>query len=139
MVLLRESGMTQPAIAAAIRVSLNTVNRAHMDFDRRGIKALKPKPSGGRLGTHSRIHLSLRRRLSAGWNLRLSDHVDIEYGVLPELPQCFVAKVCQAGNPVGPRRCLQPSLRRPRGSAQYYAAIPATLRPRTQSEGKSLG
>jgi hypothetical protein len=30
MVLLRESGMTQPAIAAAMGVSLSTVNRAHM-------------------------------------------------------------------------------------------------------------
>jgi transposase len=48
MVLLRESGMTQPAIAAAMGVSLSTVNRAHMAFDHVGIKALKPKPSGGR-------------------------------------------------------------------------------------------
>jgi len=48
MVLLRESGMTQPAIAAAMGVSLSTVNRAHMAFDRGGIKALKPKPIGGR-------------------------------------------------------------------------------------------
>jgi transposase len=31
MVLLRESGMTQPAIAAAMGVSLSTVNRAHME------------------------------------------------------------------------------------------------------------
>jgi transposase len=43
MVLLRESGMMQPAIAAAIGVSLSTVNRAHMAFDQGGIKALKPK------------------------------------------------------------------------------------------------
>src|ERR1700691_2916446 len=48
MVLLRENGMTQPAIAEAMGVSLSTVNRAHMDFDYGGIKALKPKPSGGR-------------------------------------------------------------------------------------------
>jgi transposase len=27
---------------------LSTVNRAHMDYDHGGIKALKPKPSGGR-------------------------------------------------------------------------------------------
>ena len=46
MVLLRESGMTQPAIAAAMGVSLSTVNRAHMDFAHGGIKALKPKPIG---------------------------------------------------------------------------------------------
>src|SRR5260370_2049929 len=48
MVLLRESGMTQPANAAAMGVSLSTVNRAHMAFDHGGIKALKPKPIGGR-------------------------------------------------------------------------------------------
>src|SRR5215472_12035052 len=48
MVLLRESGMTQPAIAEAMGVSLSTVNRAHMAYDGGGIKALKPKPIGGR-------------------------------------------------------------------------------------------
>ena len=49
MVLLRESGMAQPAIAAAMGVSLSTVNRAHMAYDHGGIKALKPRPNGGRL------------------------------------------------------------------------------------------
>src|ERR1700752_2245002 len=49
MVLLREGGMTQPAIAVAMGVSLSTVNRAHMAYDDGGIKALKPKPCGGRL------------------------------------------------------------------------------------------
>jgi transposase len=48
MVLLRESGMAQPAIAAAMGVSLSTVNRAHMAYDHGGITALKPKPNGGR-------------------------------------------------------------------------------------------
>ena len=48
MVLLREGGMTQPAIAAAMGVSLSTVNRAHMAYDHGGLKALKRKPSGGR-------------------------------------------------------------------------------------------
>jgi transposase len=48
MVLLREGNMTQPAIAAAMGVSLSTVNRAHMAYDQGGIKALKPKPCGGR-------------------------------------------------------------------------------------------
>ena len=48
MVLLRESGMTQPAIAEAMGVSLSTVNRAHMAYDHGGLKALKPRPSGGR-------------------------------------------------------------------------------------------
>ena len=48
MVLLRESGMTQPLIAAAMGVPLSTVNRAHMAYDHGGVKALKPRPSGGR-------------------------------------------------------------------------------------------
>ena len=48
MVLLRESGMTQPAIAAAMGVSLSTVNRAHMAYDRDGLMALEQKPLGGR-------------------------------------------------------------------------------------------
>ena len=48
MVLLRESGMTQPLIAATMGVSLSTVNRAHMAYDHGGVKALKPRPSGGR-------------------------------------------------------------------------------------------
>ena len=48
MVLFRESGMPQPAIAAAMGVSLSTVNRAHMAYDQGGITALKPKPNGGR-------------------------------------------------------------------------------------------
>ena len=43
MVLLRENGMTQPAIAESMGVSLSTVNRAHMAYDGGGgIKALKP-------------------------------------------------------------------------------------------------
>jgi len=46
--LLRESGMTQPAIAEAIGVSLSTVNRAHMAYDHGRLKALRRKPSGGR-------------------------------------------------------------------------------------------
>ena len=48
MVLLRESGMTHPLIAAAMGVSLSTVNRAHMAYDHGGLEALKPRPSGGR-------------------------------------------------------------------------------------------
>jgi transposase len=48
MVLLRESGMTQPGIAEAMGVSLSTVNRAHMAYDHGGLKALRRKPSGGR-------------------------------------------------------------------------------------------
>ena len=38
MVLLRESGMTQPAIAQAMGVSLSTVNRAHMSYDGGGLR-----------------------------------------------------------------------------------------------------
>ena len=48
MVLLRENGMTRLAIAEVMGVSLSTVNRAHMAYDAGGIKALKPRPNGGR-------------------------------------------------------------------------------------------
>ena len=63
MVLLRESGMTQPAIAAAMGVSLSTVNRAHMAYDQDGIKALKPKPNGGR--KHENMTLAEEKALLA--------------------------------------------------------------------------
>ena len=63
MVLLRESGMTQPAIAAAMGVSLSTVNRAHMAYDDSGIKALKPKPNGGR--KHENMTLAEEKALLA--------------------------------------------------------------------------
>jgi len=48
MVLLREYGLSQPAIAEAMGSSLSTVNRAHMAYDEGGIKALKPKPNPAR-------------------------------------------------------------------------------------------
>src|SRR5262249_47734303 len=63
MVLLRESGMTQPAIAAAMGVSLSTVNRAHMAYEHGGIKALKPKPNGGR--KHENMTLAEEKALLA--------------------------------------------------------------------------
>src|ERR1700759_552565 len=63
MVLLRESGMTQLAIAQGMGVSLSTVNRAHMAYDRAGIKALKPKPNGGR--KHENMTLSQEQALLA--------------------------------------------------------------------------
>ena len=37
MVLLREYGLTQPAIAEAMGSSLSTVNRAHMAYDEGGL------------------------------------------------------------------------------------------------------
>ena len=49
MVLLREDGKTQPQIGELTGLSLSTVNRAHMAYDNGGVKALKPKPSGGRI------------------------------------------------------------------------------------------
>src|SRR6266853_5355996 len=63
MVLLRESGMAQPAIAAAMGVSLSTVNRAHMAYDDGGIKALKPKLNGGR--KHENMTLAEEKALLA--------------------------------------------------------------------------
>src|SRR5215467_13626334 len=65
MVLLRESGMTQPAIAEAMGVSLSTVNRAHMAYDGGGIKALKPKPIGGR--QRENMTLTEEKALLAGF------------------------------------------------------------------------
>jgi Winged helix-turn helix len=58
MVLLRESEMTQPAIAGALGVSLSTVNRAHMAYDRGGLKALKSRPSGGRKRRSGAFYIS---------------------------------------------------------------------------------
>src|SRR3974377_2592779 len=63
MVLLRESGMAQPAIGAAMGVSLSTVNRAHMAYDHGGIKTLKPKPNGGR--KHENMTLAEEKALLA--------------------------------------------------------------------------
>ena len=63
MVLLRKSRMTQPAIAAALGVSLSTVNRAHMAYDQGGLKALKPKPNGGR--KHENMTLAEEKALLA--------------------------------------------------------------------------
>ena len=68
MVLMRESGMTQPGIAEVMGVSLSTVNRVHMAYDSGGVKALKPKPSGGR----QRENMSVARQ--SGWDWR--DNLD---------------------------------------------------------------
>jgi transposase len=51
--------MTQPSIAAVMGISLSTVNRAHMAYDQGGIKALKPKPNGGR--KHENMTLARKR------------------------------------------------------------------------------
>ena len=66
MVLLRESGMTQPAIAEAMGVSLSTVNRAHMAYDHGGLKALRRKPSGGR--KRENMTLAEEKVLLTGWH-----------------------------------------------------------------------
>ena len=63
MVLLRESGITQPAIAAAMGVSLSSVNREHMGYDDGGMKARKPKPNGGR--KHENMTLAEEKALLA--------------------------------------------------------------------------
>ena len=79
MVLLRESGMTQPAIAEAMGVSLSTVNRAHMAYDRGGLKALKSKPSGGRkrenmtLGEEKALLNRFAKAAGAGEMLNIHD------------------------------------------------------------------
>src|ERR1700730_11364935 len=63
MVLLRESGMAQPAIAAAMGGSLSTVNRAHMASLHGRIKRLKPKHNGGR--KHENMTLAEEKALLA--------------------------------------------------------------------------
>src|SRR3974377_1003189 len=63
MVLLREEGLAQPGIAAAMGVSLSTVNRAHMAYDQGGIKTLKPRPNGGR--NHENMTLAEEKALLA--------------------------------------------------------------------------
>ena len=63
MVLLRESGMMQVEIAQCMGVSLSTVNRAHMAYDHDGIKALRPKPNGGR--KHENMTLAQEKVLLA--------------------------------------------------------------------------
>src|SRR3974377_1094538 len=79
MVLLRESGLTQPAIAAAMGVSLSTVNRAHMAHDEGGINALKPKPNGGRkhenmtLAEEKALLARFAKRAGAGEMLNIHD------------------------------------------------------------------
>src|SRR5258706_6804889 len=76
MVLLRESGMTQPAIAAAMGVSLSTVNRAHIAFNHGGIKALKP--IGGRQRENTTVAeervLLARFAKAAGAGGKLNSH-----------------------------------------------------------------
>ena len=79
MVLLRESGMTQPLIAAAMGVSLGTVNRAHMAYDHGGLEALKPRPSGGRkrenmtLGEEKALLARFAKAAGAGEMLNIHD------------------------------------------------------------------
>jgi transposase len=46
-----------------LRVSLSTVNRAHMAYDHGGIEALKPKPNGGRI--HQNMTLAEEKALLA--------------------------------------------------------------------------
>src|SRR5260370_10399634 len=56
MVLVRESGITQPAIAEAMGVSLSTVNRAHMAYDSGGIKVLARFAKAAGAGEMLNIH-----------------------------------------------------------------------------------
>jgi Winged helix-turn helix len=72
IVLLRESGMTQPAIAAAMGVSLSTVNRAHMAYEQGGRQGAQAQAEwraqarehdvGGRKGLARALCQSSRRR-----------------------------------------------------------------------------
>lgn len=55
MVVMREEGMTQPAIAKLTGKSLSTVNRAHMAYDQGGRMALKHQNTGGRLNQNMSV------------------------------------------------------------------------------------
>ena len=69
MVLLRESGMTQPSIAEAMGVSLSTVNRAHMAYDHGGLKALQLKcQRGDQRGAHREARKSGKEEY-LGWRV----------------------------------------------------------------------
>jgi transposase len=74
MVLLRESGMTQPLIAAAMGVSLSTVNRAHIAYDHGGIEALKPKPNGGRKRENMTLEEEKALLARGRWSRRNVEH-----------------------------------------------------------------
>ena len=67
-------------------------------------------PARNGLTAHSRIHLVVRCSLPERRDVRLPDHADVEYGVLPDIPR-LSPKVCQAGHPVGSRWRSQPPLR----------------------------
>jgi hypothetical protein len=75
MVLLRESGLTQPSIAAATGVSLSTVNRAHIAYDGGGIEAPKPKPNGGNMSL--REEKALLARFAKGYRARNQQKHDL--------------------------------------------------------------
>ena len=58
----------------------------------------------GRRPAHSRIHLFVRRSRPQGRHLRLSDHADFEYSMLPGFSRRAGAQVCPPGHPAGSRR-----------------------------------
>ena len=87
MVLMRESGMTQPGIAEVMGVSLSTVNRAHMAYDSGGVKALKPKPSGGRQRVAKRYSRDLILLVVDGAGNHCSEELEIPANlILQPLP-----------------------------------------------------
>ena len=115
MVLLRESGLTQPAIAAAMGVSLSTVNRAHMAYDQGGIKALKPKPNGGRkhenmtLAKEKALLARFAKRAGAGEMLNINDlKAAYERANRPDVLEClrpaFAVGWSRGGLPAGSSR-----------------------------------
>src|SRR5262245_34394612 len=71
--------------------------------------------------------------------LRLSDHADLEYSMLPDFPERAGAQICSPGHLAGSRRRAQSPLQRPCRSPQRHALVPSALFAGTQSEGKSLG
>jgi hypothetical protein len=73
-------------------------------------------------------------RLLQGRHLRLFDHADLEYSMLPGLPRRTGAQVCLPGHLAGSRRCAQPPLRRPCRSRQRHAVVSPAVFAGAQSE-----
>jgi hypothetical protein len=126
-------------------MTADALNRILFADEARFGRINRPRPCWAQIGIRPEVASQLIReyiyvwRLSEEWDLCLSDHVEIGHDVLPGLPRHPVAKVCQAGYPLGSRRRPQPSLPRSPASRQYLAALPATLLARAQPEEKSLG
>jgi hypothetical protein len=70
-------------------VSLSTVNRAHMAYDHGGIKALKPKPSGGRNRENMTVRKAKRAAARRGRHLRVMFADEARFGRINRPRPCW--------------------------------------------------